>query len=486
MNPLQTGMFPQSQMDATQFAVPTQMPVSREIVSSDFDTQVNPYSGDLPRFKDGGGVGIKSLARDLPKYGRYNDDMVAHISSDEAKMLRAMGGAGTINPVTGLPEYGLGKLNPVRAISKVGDALGISQAATKVFQPIEKAVVQPASRGLAEFDKAVGNMIPGGWGTVAQIAGSAMGLPTPVLVGMGALTGSGVMRPGRGFNVQGAIMGGAMAYGSAKLGAGLREAGGMSAGPEALGDLGGAGFTSTAPTVTESLGSSLNLAPQALGDAGGAGFTSATPSTFSNIVNNAGSNLTATGQGIKNLSGFGPQGIQGIEPAATAFGGSGSTISNTALPIVAGGTGLAAIDEQQQAIKNNQAQNAIAQNQYNAEMAAIMQGANRSEDIMRRNPYQFAGGGAIAFAPGGDVPRFLSGGGDGLSDDIPATIDGKHPARLADGEFVISSDVVSALGGGSSKAGAKKLYAMMDRIRDQAHGTKKQVRPVNEKKVLPA
>jgi hypothetical protein len=462
MNPLQTGMFPQSQMDRTQFATPTQMPVSREIVSSDFDTQIDPYSGNLPRFKDGGNVGIKSIAKDLPKYGRYNDDMVAHISSDEARMLKAMGGAGTINPITGLPEYGLGKLNPFKSGS------------------IYEKAGQGISKGLAGLDKAVGNAIPGGWGTVANIAGAAVGLPTPMLVGMGAATGSGVLKPGGKFNLQGAIMGGAMAYGGAKLGEGLRAAGGMSSGPQALGDLGGAGF---APAVIEP---AVGVAPQALGNMGGAGFTSATPSTFSNIVNNAGPNLAATGQGIKNLSGFGAQGLEGIKPAAAAFGSSGASMQNTALPIMAGTSGLAAIDEQNQAIKDNEAANAAAQNQYNAEMAAITQGANRSEDIMRRNPYQFAGGGAIAFAPGGNVPRFLSGGGDGLSDDIPATIDGKQPARLADGEFVISSDVVSALGGGSSKAGAKKLYAMMDRIREQAHGTEKQVRRVNEKKVLPA
>jgi hypothetical protein len=433
--------------------------------------------------KGGHAYGLKSLAQELPKYGRGGDTMVAHINPEEAEVLKAMGGSGTINPVTGLPEFIGGWVG--KQLNKVPGVSAISNAATKVFQPAEKAVLQPVSQGLASFDKAVGNTIPGGWGTVAQIAGSAMGLPTPALVGMGALTGSGVMRPGRGFNVQGAIMGGAMAYGNAKLGEGLRAAGGMPTGPEALGNMGGAGFTSTAPTVTESLGASLNLGPQALGNAGGAGFTSATPSAFSNIVNSAGSNLTATGQGIQNLSGFGPQGIEGIKPATTAFGSSGATMQNTALPIMAGATGLAAIDEQQQAIKDNEAANAVAQNQYNTEMAAIMQGADRSKEIMNRNPYQFAGGGAIAFAPGGDVPRFLSGGGDGLSDDIPATIDNKQPARLADGEFVVSSDVVSALGGGSSKAGAKKLYAMMDRIREQAHGTKKQVRPVNEKKVLP-
>ena len=85
-----------------------------------------------------------------------------------------------------------------------------------------------------------------------------------------------------------------------------------------------------------------------------------------------------------------------------------------------------------------------------------------------------------------DGGQLLKGDGTGLSDDIPATIGGKQPARLADGEFVISSDVVSALGGGSTDSGAKKLYAMMDRIRKNAHGTKRQIRAINDKKVLPA
>ena len=99
-----------------------------------------------------------------------------------------------------------------------------------------------------------------------------------------------------------------------------------------------------------------------------------------------------------------------------------------------------------------------------------------------------AAGGIAALAGGGHAqgPRLLSGGGTGLSDDIPAVIGHNQPARLADGEFVVSADVVSALGGGSTKAGAKKLYDMMDRIRKQAHGTKKQVKKVNDRKVLPA
>jgi hypothetical protein len=95
----------------------------------------------------------------------------------------------------------------------------------------------------------------------------------------------------------------------------------------------------------------------------------------------------------------------------------------------------------------------------------------------------FAMGGMTSLARGGN---YLDGPGDGLSDSIPATIGNRQPARLADGEFVISADVVSDIGGGSSKAGAKKLHAMMDRVRQSAHGTKKQVKKLDDRKVLAA
>ena len=67
------------------------------------------------------------------------------------------------------------------------------------------------------------------------------------------------------------------------------------------------------------------------------------------------------------------------------------------------------------------------------------------------------------FSDGG---RLLRGPGDGVSDSIPATIAGKQPARLADGEFVIPARIVSEIGNGSTEAGAKKLYAMMDRVQN--------------------
>jgi hypothetical protein len=162
--------------------------------------------------------------------------MVAHINNEEAAILKSLGGSGTINPTTGLPEFGfgsifkpiqraVGQLNPLNPGSAVGGALqqvpGVKEAqslGTQVFQPIEKAVVQPASAGLASFDKTVGKVIPGGWGTVGMVAASMIpGMQPLGMAALGAINGSGVLRKGGNFNLQGAMMGGAMAYGMSSL-----------------------------------------------------------------------------------------------------------------------------------------------------------------------------------------------------------------------------------------------------------------------------
>jgi hypothetical protein len=77
-----------------------------------------------------------------------------------------------------------------------------------------------------------------------------------------------------------------------------------------------------------------------------------------------------------------------------------------------------------------------------------------------------AGGGMTSYNLGGysDGGRLLKGPGDGVSDSIPASIGNRQPARLADGEFVIPARIVSEIGNGSTDAGARKLYAMMERV----------------------
>jgi hypothetical protein len=88
------------------------------------------------------------------------------------------------------------------------------------------------------------------------------------------------------------------------------------------------------------------------------------------------------------------------------------------------------------------------------------------------------------YAAGGN-PRLLRGPGDGMSDNIPATINNRQPARLADGEFVVPADVVSHLGNGSTEAGAKRLHEMMTQIRKARTGNPKQGKQINPNKYIP-
>ena len=81
--------------------------------------------------------------------------------------------------------------------------------------------------------------------------------------------------------------------------------------------------------------------------------------------------------------------------------------------------------------------------------------------------------------------RYLRSATDGMADKIPASIDGRDPAALSGGEFVVPADIVSGLGNGNSDAGAKNLYAMMDRVRKARTGTTEQAPAINPNKMLP-
>jgi hypothetical protein len=479
--------------------------------------------------------GLKALAQELPKHGRYGDSIVAHINPEEAALLKSLGGSGTINPVTGLPEYwGIGSIFK-----------GAADAVKSVVQPVYNATVKNipgVDQALVGLDKSISKSIPGGWGTIASVAGAAAGLPTWALTGLGALNGSGALRKDGKFNLQGALMGGAMAYGMGQLGEGARAAdvgsydasSGLTSAAEktatsGLGDV-NAGLAGSAPQVNPNIVDSnlynaaqSNIDPTALegmskADVAGAKVLPTTPNTAPSYLDARLADLKSTGQGLANLTGFaGPEGTAAA--ARTAFT---APITNSGMAALGvGAMGLADIKAQEDYLDSQKAAGTIDNSAYNAQMAKIEDAKARANQAMQDNPYKFAMGGMIPnppddqtgmptqtpmqnfeqggimnqfgqtapqqnFAIGGMAGgRFLSGHGDGLSDDIPAIIGNKQPAKLADGEFVVSSDVVSGLGGGSSKAGAKKLYAMMDRVRKQAHGTKKQIRPVSTK-ALPA
>jgi len=119
--------------------------------------------------------------------------------------------------------------------------------------------------------------------------------------------------------------------------------------------------------------------------------------------------------------------------------------------------------------------------------AAIKEARRRAsavDDYGAEETTSAAQGGLMGtYAAGG---KLLRGPGDGMSDSIPAVIQGANPQRaaLADGEFVMPADVVSHLGNGSTEAGSKRLYAMMDRVRKARTGNPKQGRQINPNRFM--
>jgi hypothetical protein len=142
--------------------------------------------------------------------------------------------------------------------------------------------------------------------------------------------------------------------------------------------------------------------------------------------------------------------------------------------------GLSALDAAQQRLKKLGARSGVKM----AEMpkTGIKSLGGDFSDMAAR-------GGVAHLGDYSDGGRLLKGPGDGVSDNIPATIGGKQPARLADGEFVVPARIVSELGNGSTEAGAKRLYAMMDRVqkaRKKTIGKGKIAKDSKSSKYLPA
>jgi hypothetical protein len=577
-------------------------------------------SGALPlegqygivKMASGGRVGLRSVAKELQDMGRGGDTILAHINPQEAALLKRMGGSGTINPNTGLPEYWGIKLGPVRIGSDYG---GLSIGRTSIGDVLDKS-------GVADLISKLG--------PVAPMAAAYFGGPLAAgIVG-------GIGKEGK-FNFQRALMSGALAYGAQNLAQGLSAS--SDAALTSAADMGAPAVTDVAaslgvPAATVPGSQAAMLAEQAagFGNAGLANIGSSAgysvgpgssafvgpayePSFLDKVAqtgSNFGTQVKDAASGAYNLS-------TGAPGASEAFKASGATLTNTALPIYAGATGVMAIDEAEKAQLEADLANAKSQEEYNAIMARIEASRQRGIAAMQRNPYMFAEGGEVpilqkprfgemiqdamgrikagafeqsqdpalqpprfgemiqdaigriktggfeqpqgqiesskqqgllalmrngglgsigsisgmfdkikksievpkdyevraaeamkanpymfayggsvddepgaddlgiaSMAKGGTPPRFLSGGGDGMSDDIPAVIAGKQPARLADGEFVIPADVVSHLGNGSSKAGAKQLYSMMDKVRTARTGNKKQGKQITPAKYMPA
>jgi hypothetical protein len=348
----------------------------------------------------------------------------------------------------------------------------------------------------------------------AVILGASIAAPyaAPALFGAGAglgtiaLTGAGIGGLGSALIGRDPLMG-ALGGGLGGLGAG---AAGLNAGAAATAP--GSLAASAAPTVA---GTGATLAPTvvpgALSTTGGVGF--GTLGAGTGALGGAGAGST-----FGSLAAPSAFGVSSLAPTGTSFlagtgaaGGAGAAGTGGLLGSMgitpkmagygAGALGLMSLAGQD---KKQYGQPTTDQVTYKGGPLSkfTYDPSTYQPDVVKPPlpPYQpvYAAGGGLmglrAFSAGGrghlggysDGARVLKGPGDGMSDSIPATIEGKQPARLADSEFVVPADVVSHIGNGSSDAGAKKLYKMMDRVRKARTGSVKQAKRITPEKYLPA
>lgn len=398
-----------------------------------------------PGMREGGLAALASQVRDA---GRGNDTILAHINPEEAGILKLLGGRGTINPQTGLPEFDWWSKNITRKVSKP-----LKQVA-KVLP-----FVVPFIPGLNAFAP-----------LISGIAGGFAG--------------------GKGFDFKRGLMSGLTAYGLANLSSGLTQAGTpITAGPTSNIDPGMLEGMSAADVATE---------------VGRMPVTAPPPVPPPNIAQQTMQNIGQAATGAERALTPGVTGQIARDVVGQSFG------PGSAGMILTGTTGMASIDE---AEKFKQEQLALENEEE--------QKRNRFRELayanMQANPYRLiAEGGYIDdnpvsdMAAGGlkegsfivpaDVVAHIGNGsseaglktlakkygatpikgpGDGMSDSIPTTIEGRQRARVADGEAIISPAM-------TAKVGPKQLYSMLDKVRKARTGTTKQGKQINPMRYLPA
>ena len=252
-----------------------------------------------------------------------------------------------------------------------------------------------------------------------------------------------------------------------------------------MGGAGGAMFGSAGAAAGEAAGAQSAVLPEAISAQTGSGIGALNPD-FAPLPGTAGAGAPGTSMlgsnpavqySIDSMpatapSVAAPQGM--FDRASQAFGN-----LTPKQQLLAGGAGIAGLGM----ISDQMRGGVPKQKEYKGALSRF------KYDPDKYRPYNYgyaAGGGIASLGSYSDGGRMLKGPGDGMSDSIPASIGSKQPARLADGEFVVPADVVSHLGNGSTDAGAKQLYSMMNKVRNARTGNPKQGKQIQPRKYLPA
>jgi hypothetical protein len=439
-------------------------------------------------------MSLQLAAKHLESKGRGRDKKLLHVSPRELQGLQAIakakGGSLTTNPETGLPEAGF--LEDILPMLAMGAATYFTAGA---------ATPMLMSAGLGSTSAGI-------------LAGAGAG----ALIGGGgaAITGGDVGKSALYGGLGGALSGAMGAYGS-----GAETVTGTGINPNAaVGIDPNAGLTQSTQVGTQA----LNLNPQTGSvidplagikpPAGGAGVPASYGINTNTPIQATTYGARDTASSILNAQ---PQSYALSPPAPAApvapdaaagkgfFGDMSTgtkvagTLGGAALLSSMTGQDVPVTEEEKSKLRrispDFRAQGPVQPNPYYRPVYAagggyisnimMAQGGSYDDEPMG-DVGGMARGGIASLGGYSDGGRMLKGPGDGMSDSIPGVIGKKQPARLADGEFVVPADVVSHLGNGSTDAGAKKLYAMMDRVRQARTGKKKQAPAVKTQKYMPA
>jgi len=415
-----------------------------------------PKNDTLQPYFKGFAMGLPELAHTLAAQGRGNDRMLVHMEPKELQGLQALaqkqGGSLTINPKTGLPEAGF---------------------LSGVLPMVAGAALDVVTGGAATpFDAA---LMAGGVGAVGYATSGS--LKQGLMDGIGAYGGMGLANSLAANGEWGGSTAASTGWGST-----IDPTGALSGAQSGVG-------ISSPPGVTQADISAQNSLSSTQQQLQAANDRLASIGTGFNSVTGSGSNaLGFAKNNWKNMAMAGLPMLAAASQQNTMPGAGPATIR----PYAFNQTRNPNFGQPGQAYFN---QGYTAGTPYNYTGALSGPGSFQGNigyahggiatgdqlRTLRRDMIPIiksADGGMLGgYSDGGQL---LKGPGTGLSDDIPATINGHQPARLASGEFVVPADAVSALGGGSTDSGASKLYAMLDRVRQKAHGNKKQIKEVDE------
>jgi hypothetical protein len=381
-------------------------------------------------------MSLEVAAKHLAAHGRGPDDQLVHMSGKEVAGLQALamahGGSLTINPKTGLPEAGfLDDILPTLAIG---------------------AGIYAAMYGVPDFSSM----------TMPSVSGalSSAGAQAPVLDAVATLPGAAYTTP-EAFTLQGNVL--QPTISSVANGTGAAEVMAANAGGAGASSL-MSGMGKYALPVAGGLAASYLLNSKKA-DPGNKTTPMIRPHTYNYNPQRPDNMIGSTyqpGQDTSERRWFDPYYTAGT-PYAAADGG-----------IIALADGGMPVEQM-----SNQAMMGVNTMYPMANISTSSYGT----------PDQMAEGGLSDLGGYSDGGRLLRGPGDGVSDSIPAQIGNNQPARLADGEFVVPARIVSELGNGSTEAGAKQLYKMLDRVqraRGKTTGKNKVAHNTNAAKLLPA